>query len=70
MTKSWGPDRFPESGVLLLAKVGSCTAVTQPDGSLQIDIQGQVAALTAPLFISSRVTGWRITPDGQVMHFG
>lgn len=70
VTKSWGPDCYPESSALLLAKVDSCTVIVAPDGSMIIDIQGRVTPLTAPGFTSSRGGHWRITPDGKVTQFG
>ena len=70
VTKSWGPDCYPETNVLELGRVISCTAVVERDGSLLVDIQGNVTPLTAPTFASSRGGHWRITPEGKVMQFG
>lgn len=70
VTKTWGPDCFPSSSIGLIAKVQSCTAVSQPDGSLVISLQGNATALTAPLLTVSRGVGWRIAPNGTLMQFG
>ena len=70
VTKTWGPDCFPASSVGLIARVQSCQAITQPDGSLIVSIQGSATALTAPLVAVGRGVGWRIAPDGALMQFG
>jgi hypothetical protein len=67
VTKQWGPDCPPEGGPALLVKIQGCQAVTEPDGSMIVSIQGSATAITAPAFTVSRGQGWRITPDGQVM---
>jgi hypothetical protein len=67
VTKSWGPDCFPNYGPALRVEVQSCTVQTEPDGSLIIFVQSRATATTAPLFIQSGGMGWRITPDGKIM---
>lgn len=66
VTKRWGPDCPPNGGPALLMRIQGCQAVTEPDGSMIVSIQGSATAITAPVFTVSRGEGWRITPDGHV----
>jgi hypothetical protein len=66
VTKQWGPDCPPQGGPALIVRIQGCQAVTEPDGSMIVTIQGSATAITAPAFSFSRGMGWRITPDGQV----
>jgi hypothetical protein len=68
--KQWGPDCPPQGGPALIVKIQGCQAVTEPDGSMVVSIQGSATAVTAPAFTFSRGGGWRITPDGQVQPIG
>jgi hypothetical protein len=69
VTKTWGPDCYPESGPALLVRVQSCTVANEPDGSVIISITASASAVTAPFFTQSGGFGWRITPDGRVDGF-
>ena len=69
VTKHWGPDCPPQGGPALVMRIQGCQAVTEPDGSMIVSIQGSATALTAPAFTVSRGQGWRITPDGRVTQF-
>lgn len=69
VTRSWGPDCYPSYGPALRVNVASCTVQTEADGSMIISIQSSVNAMTAPFFVSSAGTGWRITPDGKLTQF-
>jgi HAAS domain-containing protein len=69
VTKTWGPDCYPEGGPGLLVRVQSCTVEHEPDGSVIISITTSASALTAPFFTQSGGFGWRITPDGRVDGF-
>ena len=66
VTKTWGPDCYPQGGPGLLVRVQSCTVVNEPDGSVIISITSSATALLAPFFTQSGGFGWRITPDGRV----
>lgn len=66
VTKSWGPDCYPNYGPALRVQVQSCTVVSEPDGSMIISIQSSATATTAPFFTQSGGMGWRITPDGHI----
>ena len=67
VVRTWGPDCPPEYGLGLVVRIQSCTASEVGDGSLIVTVQSSVAALTAPLWVQSRGSGWRITPDGTFM---
>jgi hypothetical protein len=67
VTKTWGPDCYPEGGPGLLVKVQGCTVQDVGDGSVIISINSSATALTAPFFTQMGGVAWRITPDGHVM---
>lgn len=66
VTKSWGPDCFPDYGPALVVHVAGCHVETWSDGSMSILIESSDAAATAPFFGQSASVGWRITPDGHI----
>jgi len=66
VTKSWGPDCYPNYGPALRVQVQSCTVESLQDGSMIISIQSSATATTAPFFGQSGGMAWRITPDGHI----
>ena len=66
VTKTWGPDCFPESGPGLRVEVQSCTVQEVGDGGVTISVTSSATAITAPYFTQSNGMGWRVTPDGRI----
>lgn len=69
VTKSWGPDCYPDYGPAIQVHLAGCQVQTQPDGSMIVTIESSDAATTAPFFGQSASFGWRITPDGHIDQF-
>lgn len=69
VTKSWGPDCFPDYGPAIVVHGVSCRVESWPDGSMLVAVQSSDSAITAPFFGQSASFGWRITPDGRVDQF-
>lgn len=69
VTKSWGPDCYPDYGPAMTVHVSGCQVKSWEDGSLLVSIQSNANATTAPFFGQSESFGWRITPDGHIDQF-
>lgn len=65
VTKTWGPDCYPEYGPGLVVKVQGCSVTDVGDGSLIVSVQSSVTALTSFTGTQGGSVGWRITPDGR-----
>ncbi len=66
VTKQWGPDCPPQGGPALIVRIQGCQAVTEPDGSMIVSIQGNATPITAPWATFSRGLGWHIAPGGTL----
>lgn len=69
VTKTWGPDCFPDSGPALIVRITSCKVESEPDGSMIVTLASTATPSTAPFFTESAGRGWRITPDGHIDQF-